>query len=260
MTSQSETGHAKNVATFNSLVSFCQGYGNTYNPGLAAIQLSSLQTLATTAQAALEDCKSKQLDFDQAVDARLMAFAALRPRAQKMMYALRATAATEVTIDGAMVLYRKIQGRRKVAKDEAAGAPDAGTGSDPAGGHSGDLNAKEQKYISVSQLSFDNVLANFSALVELLSKVSQYQPNETELKVASLKNYVAELKLANQTVINLYTAWSNLRISRNQLLYGASSGMVVLAGQVKNYVKSIYGLQSPQYKHLIGLQFTNGKM
>ena len=260
MTSQSETGHAKNVATFNSLVSFCQGYGNTYNPGLAAIQLSSLQTLATTAQAALEDCKSKQLDFDHAVDARLMAFAALRPRAQKMMYALRATAATEVTIDGAMVLYRKIQGRRKVAKEEASGASDAGTGSDPAGGHSGDLNAKEQKYISVSQLSFDNVLANFSALVELLSKVSQYQPNETELKVASLKNYVAELKLANQTVINLYTAWSNLRISRNQLLYGASSGMVVLAGQVKNYVKSIYGLQSPQYKHLIGLQFTNGKM
>ena len=233
MTSQSETGHAKNVATFNSLVSFCQGYGNTYNPGLAAIQLSSLQTLATTAQAALEDCKSKQLDFDQAVDARLMAFAALRPRAQKMIYALRATAATEVTIDGAMVLYRKIQGRRKVAK--------------------------EQKYISVSQLSFDNVLANFSALVELLSKVSQYQPNETELKVASLKNYVAELKLANQTVINLYTTWSNLRISRNQLLYGTSGGMVVLAGQTKNYVKSLFGLQSPQYKQLSGLQFITGR-
>ena len=32
MASTSETGHAKNIANFQDLISFCQGYGVTYNP------------------------------------------------------------------------------------------------------------------------------------------------------------------------------------------------------------------------------------
>ena len=254
MAAQFETGHAKNVANFNSLVSFCQGYGNTYNPALTAIQLSKLQTLAATALTALEDCKSKQLDYDQAVDARMLAFAELRPLSQKMLYALKASGAPALSVEGAMTIYRKIQGRRKTAKEELpeAGTPDAGA-------ESGTTPGQEQQYISVSQLSFDNVLANFSALVSLVTKVAAYQPNETALQVSSLTAYIAALQAANMQVVNSYTDWSNLRISRNEVLYGKGSGLVAVAGQVKNYVKSIYGLQSPQYKQLSGLQFITGR-
>jgi len=249
MAAQFETGHAKNVANFNSVVSFCQGYGSTYNPALTAIQLSNLQTLAASALTALEECKSKQLDYDQAVDARMLAFAELRPLSQKMVYALKASGAPALSVEGAMTIYRKIQGRRKTAKEEL---PDAG-------GDSGATPGQEQQYISVSQLSFDNVLANFSALVSLVTKVSAYQPNETALQVSSLTAYIAALQAANMQVVNSYTDWSNLRISRNELLYGSGSGLVAVAGQVKNYVKSIYGLQSPQYKQLSGLQFITGR-
>jgi hypothetical protein len=250
MAAQFETGHAKNVANFNSVVSFCQGYGSTYNPALTAIQLSKLQTLAASALTALEECKSKQLDYDQAVDARMLAFAELRPLSQKMLYALKASGAPALSVEGAMTIYRKIQGRRKTAKEDS---PDAGA-------ESGVTPGQEQQYISVSQLSFDNVLANFSALVSLVTKVAAYQPNETALQVSSLTAYIAALQAANLQVVNAYTDWSNVRISRNDLLYGNPSGLVAVAGQVKNYVKSIYGLQSPQYKQLIGLQFTNGKL
>ena len=103
-------------------------------------------------------------------------------------------------------------------------------------------------------------MANFSALVSLVTKVAAYQPNETALQVSSLTAYIAALQAANLQVVTAYTDWSNVRISRNDLLYGNPSGLVAVAGQVKNYVKSIYGLQSPQYKQLIGLQFTNGKL
>ena len=41
MASNSETGHAKNVANFEDLISFCTGYGATYNPSKAAIQLAA---------------------------------------------------------------------------------------------------------------------------------------------------------------------------------------------------------------------------
>ena len=37
-----ETGHAKNVANFESMVSFVTGYGNDYKPGNAAINLGNL--------------------------------------------------------------------------------------------------------------------------------------------------------------------------------------------------------------------------
>lgn len=249
MAAQFETGHAKNVANFNSVVSFCQGYGSTYNPALAAIQLSNLQTLAASALTALEECKSKQLDYDQAVDARMLAFAELRPLSQKIVYALKASGAPALNVEGAMTIYRKIQGRRKTAKEDS---PDTGVDS-------GTTPGQEQQYISVSQLSFDNVLANFSALVSLVTKVPAYQPNETALQVSSLTTYIAALQAANLQVVNAYTDWSNVRISRNDLLYGNPSGLVAVAGQVKNYVKSIYGLQSPQYKQLSGLQFIMGR-
>lgn len=32
MASTSETGHAKNVANFSTLISFCTAYGTKYNP------------------------------------------------------------------------------------------------------------------------------------------------------------------------------------------------------------------------------------
>ena len=37
-----ETGHAKNVANFESMVSFVTGYGGDYKPGNAAINLANL--------------------------------------------------------------------------------------------------------------------------------------------------------------------------------------------------------------------------
>jgi hypothetical protein len=44
-----ETGHAKNVATFEDLISFCTGYGATYNPSKAALKLPALTTQNTWA-------------------------------------------------------------------------------------------------------------------------------------------------------------------------------------------------------------------
>lgn len=41
MTSTSETGHAKNVANFDDLVSFVTGYGTAYNPSKASIKLTA---------------------------------------------------------------------------------------------------------------------------------------------------------------------------------------------------------------------------
>ena len=43
MSSTSETGHAKNIANFQDLISFCQGYGATYNPTKESLKIPQLQ-------------------------------------------------------------------------------------------------------------------------------------------------------------------------------------------------------------------------
>lgn len=56
MPSTSETGHAKNIANFETLISFCIGYGSSYNPSKEALKVANLQAILTTAKANLADC------------------------------------------------------------------------------------------------------------------------------------------------------------------------------------------------------------
>ncbi|TWI08035.1 hypothetical protein IP98_02924, partial [Flavobacterium cauense R2A-7] len=55
MASVSETGHAKNVANLQDLISFVTGYGTTYNPTKNALKLPQLTALYTASQASLAD-------------------------------------------------------------------------------------------------------------------------------------------------------------------------------------------------------------
>ena len=54
MASTSETGHAKNVSNFQSLIAFVTGYGSTYNPSKTALKLPQLITLHSNAEIALD--------------------------------------------------------------------------------------------------------------------------------------------------------------------------------------------------------------
>ena len=47
-----ETGHAKNVSNFESMVSFVTGYGGEYKPGNAAIELTNLNAALRDANVA----------------------------------------------------------------------------------------------------------------------------------------------------------------------------------------------------------------
>ena len=55
MRSNSETGHAKNVANFQDLIEFVTGYGATYNPSKSTLQLPQLNALKATAEGNLAD-------------------------------------------------------------------------------------------------------------------------------------------------------------------------------------------------------------
>ena len=116
MASTSETGHAKNVANFNELISFVSGYGETYNPSKASIKLTALQTLLADAKSAMDAVNSAMPAYSNAVSAREAAFEPLNKLITRVMNAVKATDISSQVEESVKTLVRKIQGTRSTAK------------------------------------------------------------------------------------------------------------------------------------------------
>lgn len=242
MASTSETGHAKNVANFEDLISFCTGYGVTYNPSKVAIKLPGLTALSASANAALQAVKVAKTAYDNATNAREVAFKPLKPLATRIVNALAATDSTVQTLDDVKTTNNKIQGRRaKAIKEPETGEPGVAVAA--------------PKTVSTSQQSFDKLIDHFAQLIQTLTAEPKYIPNENELKVATLNTMLSDLKAKNTAVINATTALSNARIARDKILYSDDTGLIDTAKDVKQYVKSLFGASSPQYKQVSGLEF-----
>ena len=237
-----ETGHAKNVANFADIISFCTGYGLQYNPGKAALKVINLNTLLANAQQSINQVNVKNTDYNNTVNNRMIAFKALRPLSTRIINALGATDANDEVIKDAKTINRKIQGQRAKTIDIPV-----------------DPNAPAPNNVSASQQSYDQLIEHFERMVILLQSEPTYLPNEVDLQTAQLEAYKLDLKARNQAVTDAYTAISNTRITRNDILYKAKTGLVDIAYDVKQYIKSLFGASSPQYKQVSGVKFTTPK-
>jgi len=238
MPSHTETGHAKNVAYFHDLIAFCIGYGGTYNPTRPDLSVGDLQTLETSAINALADVLSKKTTFNNTVNDRMIVFADLRSLCTRLMNALQATAASNELIKDAKTYNKKIQGVR---------AGKLETPTDP--------NAPVPVHISTSQQSYDQLIQHFAGIIEVLHSEPTYAPNETELQIPTLMTKKTELIAKNDAVSTAHTDVSNARITRDNILYHALTGLVPIAGDVKMYIKSVFGNASAQYNQVKGIPF-----
>ena len=244
MASTSETGHAKNVANFDELISFVTGYRESYNPSKATIKLDALKALSDHAKTSINAVSSMEPAYKSAVAAREVVFIPLSKLTTRIMNSIKATDTTVQVDENARTLVRKIQGVRATAKkteDEKKALAEKG---------------KEVVVISTSQMSYDNRLDNFFKLIQLLSSVPEYSPNEKELKIEHLNTILDDLKAKNAAVVESYIPLSNARIRRNDLLYKENTGLYDVAMDVKNYIKSVFGATSPQYKQVSKIKFT----
>ena len=244
MASTSETGHAKNVANFDELISFVTGYRESYNPSKATIKLDALKALSDHAKTSINAVSSMEPAYKSAVAAREVVFIPLSKLTTRIMNSIKATDTTVQVDENARTLVRKIQGVRATAKkteDEKKALAEKG---------------KEVVEISTSQMSYDSRLDNFFKLIQLLSSVPEYNPNETELKIEHLNTILDDLKAKNAAVVESYIPLSNARIRRNDLLYKENTGLYDVAMDVKNYIKSVFGATSPQYKQVSKIKFT----
>ncbi len=94
MVSTSETGHAKNVSSFDELISFATGYGATFNPSKALIKLPALQAQGIAAENSISAVNAALSAYSNAVSAREVAFEPLSRLSTRILNALKATDTT----------------------------------------------------------------------------------------------------------------------------------------------------------------------
>jgi len=207
------------------------------------LKLANLQTKFTAEQGNLTTVIAKTTSFNNAVNDRAIEFSDVKPRATRVVNALASTDASDQKIEDAKGFNRKIQGKRASAK--------AAKSTDP--------NAPAAKNISASQLSYDQQLQHWNGLVSTVQSESTYAPNENDLKIAALTAKAAAMLAKNNAVGTEYINLSNARIARDKGLYTDKTGLVDIANEVKDYVKSIFGYNSPEYKQISKIKFTKPK-
>lgn len=238
-----ETGHAKNVANFETLITYLTSYGGVYNPSNANIALSGLNQKAEAARFVTKQVNELIAANSRSTATRAQAFEPLNRLSTKIFNALKASNPTASVIDNAATNHRKLQGRRASAKlTEEQKQQLAASGT-------------VVNQISASQQSFDSKLDTFEKQIQLLRTIPQYAPNEAELKLETLIALQNDLLLKNRDVVLKNAALSNARLNRDQILYHPDNGMVALAVDAKNYCRSIFGISTAQYKQISGISF-----
>ena len=238
MRSTSETGHAKNVANFETEIAFCIGYGANYNPSNPDLEIPNLQAKWQTTKLNLKAVKETKEPFDAATGARQLIFKPLKPFTTRIINSLIAQKVPTTAIKDARTLIRKMTGKR--ASETTSSTP-------------------EENKISVSQQSYDRLVDTFEQLIVLAKTQAVYNPNEADLKISSMETFHSKLNDANTNVKNAYIPYSNAMIARDQELYKSETGLVDIALEVKNYIKSVFGANSPQYRQISTLEFSRPK-
>ncbi len=245
MTSTSETGHGKNVTLLEQVLSICTGFGADYAPVKLFITLPSITSKHSASADAVLKVQNKYAAIVIKVDTRSAEFEGISELASKVRNAVKASDCPKEFLPNIVEFVRKLQGKRaKNIKVEI-------TPFTP--------EAEAHKKISVSQLSYDMIINNFSQIVELLSAQTLYNPNEDELKVITLKEKLDKMKAANTAVIDANTDLGKARIERDKIMYHPETGIIPMANDIKAYVKSKFGGVSAQYKMLSKIQFKKPK-
>jgi len=263
MRSTNETGHAKNVAYFEELIAYCQGYGAAYQPSKGSMQLSSMQQLLMEARTSLVVVTNRLTAYISARNARIEAFEGLPTLASRVVNALAATDTADKTVEDARGIVRKIKGVRVSKKEDLApktepallSVTEEANAQVPATNAMTNDNGSTTRSHSAAQTSRDQLIEHFARLLALLQSEPAYQLNEPELQLPNLQMYLNTLRSTNSAVLTQEVEWSNARIQRDQFLYYTKTCICDVAQDVKQYTKAAFGLSSPQYKQISGLRF-----
>jgi hypothetical protein len=250
-----ETGHAKNVTNFYSLITAVSSFGPSYAPKRSDLTIAALNSKVSSCDAGVSNTNSQFSDNKIHLGNRELTFSLLSSKAHRIQAAVKASDVKASDLDNIITVVRKICGQRAVPKHPASTADPNAPPVNPLATPADSV----PRNISVSQMSYDSRLANLDILIKLLITLPAYDPGSAELTIAALTvDYKLMLK-QNNAVISSNQALDKSRGIRNQELYAPKTGMVTIASDVKSYVKAQYTAKSIEYKAVAAIKFKSQK-
>lgn len=245
MASQTETGHAKNLANFKELITVIKTFGTQYQPMADALKIPNLETQATQVDQALAQLKQAETFAKKATATLQEQFKPLNTLSSQIMGLLKGSGAKKSSIDEAWAIHKIITGsNNKKKKKDAAEATDA--------------VVKATR--SQSRQSYDSKLDNWNKLITVLQNIPEYKPNEDVFKIINLQAKAQAMQQAIQDNDLKEQMRSQAMNLRNTLLYTTEIGLVDVGLKVKEYIKAIFGgVKSPQFKAVSKIKFNTLK-
>jgi hypothetical protein len=223
------------VAHFRLLIDVVMSFRNKYRPTVERLAIPELEGLLENAARTIEEV-DRLLPASLSADSkRHEAFADLPLRATRV-----GATAKICDLDGEVLtrieeVVRKIHGTRhkRIQPDD------------------------EGTHVSVSQVSFAEQIEHLKQLTDLVEPQPNYHPEEEGISVADLRKYILVLTDLNNEALATIPDLTEARRLRNEVLYAPKTGMIDTALAVKEYVKAVFGANSPQYKEVNHISFRN---
>lgn len=239
----SETGHAKNVANFETVTIILAGLGANYNPTQALILLAALQTKLAEAKDALNALDAWEAAKKVAVNERQAEYADI----QKLAVNIKREA--EVAVNDPAFTKDLQTIVRKFTGSAAPGTPKPT--DDPATPETDESKTGK----SVSERSYDKLVSHFADLIALLKTQPSYKPNDAEIQIATLETKLAQMEAKNNAAKAAIAATGNGQDARDQILYDKDTGVIKLVKLIKTQLARKPGKDSAAYQHINALEF-----
>jgi len=243
--STNQTGHVQNLVNLGVVINHLGTFQKNYNPSRSILTIDGLIKLKSDGEAVLASVNSAEINCKNSISARSASFHNLDSLITRTINALRISGTSAQTIQQAETIVRQLRGKRAVSKVANK-----------------EITAVNEQTVEITQNTLHNTSMNskiekFGKLVQFLSVIAEYKPNEADLTNTALSTKLTDLKTNNHNYIIAAAALDASRIERNKILYAENSGVVDVAKSVKIYVKSAFGAKSPEYKEISNIVFTN---
>ncbi len=255
MASTSEVGHPKNLANIDKVIDLITQFGATYNPTNPQIALAGITTLKGSCTTVATNLTATFITYKNDTNARKTAFEPVDKLVTATLDNVKTLGVNQQTIDDVSSIVKKIHGDASNLKANSTTNKTVDPSNDPTPVEDPTAPAT----ISTSQQSYDSVLANFYKLIQLLTAIPSYAPNEVNIQIATLNALYTTLSTANLTAITSTNAYYLARNQRNLVFYAPNTGLCDIMKKVKAYTRQVYGSQSAEYRHMAAIKFVSFK-
>jgi ATP-dependent protease HslVU (ClpYQ) peptidase subunit len=235
-----DSGHAKNVATYFDFLSKVVTFGVSYNPPTDRLSVESLALAVQRSNAAMANYQSAENRYRSKRVERSVLFDNIATLSININELVATCGLDSLTTDTVFQLVDKIcsdiKSKNNLLK-EALMADSSSTCPTVA-----------------KPIRFDKLTEKVGKLLVILNQTYCYKANEKDLMRELLSKLHAKLVILNSDVLASYMLLEVARQERHRALYTDMDSIYLLTRDVKSYVLAAYGDYSREYAMIKGCE------